>query len=57
MIGSVVELAAQAMNAVLAPLAILWAFLWPARQSLLTVVLILFWVHGTFERDEDPNFF
>jgi hypothetical protein len=46
--------AAVAQN-VLFPLGLLWAVLWPARHALLTVVLILMYVHRLEpSSDEDP---
>jgi hypothetical protein len=45
------------MRAALVPLNALWSVFWPARQSLLTVVLLLVYVHGFAEADEDPYLF
>ena len=47
------------LRAVLEPMSALWLFFWPARHALLTVAMLLLYVHG-FEggsEDEDPYFF
>jgi hypothetical protein len=49
------EAFASLLQGPVAPLAVLWALAWPARHALLTVVLILLYVHRLEpSSDEDP---
>ena len=49
------EIPASLAQSVLVPLGLLWAAFWPARHALLTVVLILMYVHRLEpSSDEDP---
>jgi hypothetical protein len=49
------EAFANLTQGALAPLAVLWTVFWPARHALLTVALILLYVHRLEpSSDEDP---
>jgi len=49
------EAFAQLTQSPLFPLTVLWTVFWPARHALLTVVLILLYVHRLEpSSDEDP---
>ncbi len=49
------DVSATLVHNVLLQLGLLWAVLWPARHALLTVVLILMYVHRLEpSSDEDP---
>jgi hypothetical protein len=55
--GRLLETAAELLHAALVPLSVLWTVFWPARHALLTVALLLIYVHGFEESGEDPYTF
>jgi len=53
--SAIADVPVNLVHNALFPLGILWAVLWPARHALLTVVLILMYVHRLEpSSDEDP---
>jgi hypothetical protein len=53
--STILESAARLAEGTMFPVGLLWVALWPARHALLTVTLVLMYVHRYEpESDEDP---